>query len=130
MLPSASVPNLPLPGVPMFTTPELATIGLSEEKALAKGHSIDVFLSTFRPLLHTLGGRPVRSTMKLVVDAETDKVLGCHMFGDHAAEIVQLAAVALRMGATKKDFDSTIALHPTAAEELVTMRNKSYSKMP
>src|SRR5579862_7966503 len=81
----------------VFTTPELATIGLSEEKALAKGHSIDVFLSTFRPLLHTLGGRPVRSTMKLVVDAETDKVLGCHMFGDHAAEIVQLAAVALRI---------------------------------
>ena len=63
-----------------------------------------------------------------VVDAKTDKVLGIHILGDHAAEIIQLAAVALRMGATKKDFDRTIALHPTAAEELVTMRTKSYSK--
>ena len=112
----------------VFTTPELATVGLSEEKALAKGHDIDVYKSHFRPLLHTLGGRPVRTLIKMVVDARTDKVLGCHMFGDHAAEIIQVAAVALRMGATKQDFDSTIALHPTAAEELVTMRTKSYSK--
>jgi glutathione reductase (NADPH) len=114
----------------VFTTPELATIGLSEEKALAQGHEIDVYKSSFRPLLHTLGGRPVRSTMKLVVNGRTGKVLGCHMFGDHAAEIIQLAAVALRMGATKADFDATIALHPTAAEELVTMRTKTYSKSP
>jgi glutathione reductase (NADPH) len=112
----------------VFTTPELASIGLSEQKALLRGHSIDVYKSTFRPLLHTLGGRPVRSLMKLVVESRSGKVLGCHMFGDHAAEIVQAAAVAVRMGATKKDFDSTIALHPTAAEELVTMREKSYSK--
>ena len=68
--------------------------------------------------------------MKMIVDGATDKVLGCHIFGDHAAEIIQVVAVALRMGATKKDFDSTIALHPTAAEELVTMRSKSYSKTP
>jgi glutathione reductase (NADPH) len=114
----------------VFTTPELATIGLSEEKALAKGHAIDVYKSSFRPLLHTLGGRPVRTLMKLVVDSKTDKVLGCHIFGDHAAEIVQAVAVALRIGATKEDFDHTIALHPTAAEELVTMRTKSYSKAP
>ena len=114
----------------VFTTPELATIGLSEEKALAQGHAIDVYKSSFRPLLYTLGGRPIRSTMKLVVDSGTGKILGCHMFGDHAAEIIQLAAVALRMGATKADFDSTIALHPTAAEELVTMRTKTYSKVP
>jgi glutathione reductase (NADPH) len=112
----------------VFTTPELASIGLSEQKALLMGHSIDVYKSTFRPLLHTLGGRDVRTLMKLVVDAATGKVLGCHIFGDHASEIVQAAAVAIRMGATKKDFDSTIALHPTAAEELVTMREKSYSK--
>ena len=114
----------------VFTTPELATVGLSEEKALMLGHSIDVFKSSFRPLLHTLGGRPVRTLMKLVVDSATDKVLGCHIFGDHAAEIIQVAAVALKLGATKKDFDSTIALHPTAAEELVTMRTKSYSRSP
>ena len=114
----------------VFTTPEIATIGLSEEKALLKGHSVDVYRSTFRPLLHTLGGRAVRTLMKLVVDAKTRKVLGCHIFGDHASEIIQIVAVALRMGATKEDFDSTIALHPTAAEELVTMRTKSYSREP
>ncbi|HVV28547.1 MAG TPA: glutathione-disulfide reductase [Rhizomicrobium sp.] len=114
----------------VFTTPELAAIGLSEEKALAMGHSIDVYKSTFKPLLHTLGGRPVRTLMKMVVDAKTGRVLGVHIFGDHASEIVQVAAVALKLGATKKDFDSTIALHPTAAEELVTMRSKSYSKGP
>jgi glutathione reductase (NADPH) len=114
----------------VFSTPELAGTGLTEAKALAKGHAIDVYKSTFRPLLHTLGGRPVRTLMKLIVDAKTDKVLGCHIFGDHAAEIIQIVAICLKMGATKKDFDSTIALHPTAAEELVTMRTKSYSKEP
>jgi glutathione reductase (NADPH) len=114
----------------VFTTPELAAVGLSETTALGLGHSIDVYKSTFKPLLHTLGGRPVRTLMKLIVDAKTDKVLGCHMFGDHAAEVIQIVAVALKMGATKKDFDGTIALHPTAAEELVTMRTKSYSKTP
>ena len=114
----------------VFTTPELSSVGLSEEAALEQGHSIDVYKSTFRPLLHTLSGREVRTLMKLVVDAKSDRVLGCHIFGDHAAEIVQAAAIALRMGATKADFDRTIALHPTAAEELVTMRTKSYSKTP
>src|ERR1700761_4095738 len=114
----------------VFSTPELAGIGLTETKALLLGHSIDVYKSVFRPLLHTLGGRPVRTHMKLIVDSKTDKVLGCHIFGDHAAEVIQVVAVALKMGATKKDFDSTIALHPTAAEELVTMRTKSYSKTP
>ncbi|HEX4636017.1 MAG TPA: FAD-dependent oxidoreductase, partial [Rhizomicrobium sp.] len=114
----------------VFSTPELAGIGLTEIKALAKGHSIDVYKSTFKPLLHTLGGRPVRTYIKLIVDSGTDKVLGCHIFGDHAAEIIQSVAICLKMGATKKDFDSTIALHPTAAEELVTMRTRSYSKEP
>ena len=114
----------------VFTTPELAAVGLTEMAALGLGHSIDVYKSTFKPLLHTLGGRGVRTLMKLIVDAKTDKVLGCHIFGDHAAEIIQIVAVALKMGATKKDFDGTIALHPTAAEELVTMRAKSYSRTP
>jgi glutathione reductase (NADPH) len=114
----------------VFTTPELAAVGLTETTALGLGHSIDIYKSTFKPLLHTLGGRPVRTLMKLIVDAKTDKVLGCHIFGDHAAEVIQIVAVALKMGATKKDFDGTIALHPTAAEELVTMRSKSYSKTP
>ena len=114
----------------VFTTPELASVGLTETKALGLGKTIDVYKSTFKPLLHTLGGRPVRTHMKLIVDANTDKVLGCHIFGDHAAEVIQIVAVCLKMGATKRDFDSTIALHPTAAEELVTMRMKSYSKSP
>ena len=114
----------------VFTTPELAVVGMSEEKALLMGHTVDIYKSSFRPLLHTLGGRLVRTVMKMVVDQATQKVLGVHIFGDHAAEIIQLAAVALKLGATKQDFDSTIALHPTAAEELVTMRTKSYSKSP
>ncbi len=114
----------------VFSTPEIASVGLSEEMALLKGHTVDVYKASFRPLLHTLGGREVRTLMKLVVDAKTDRVLGCHMFGDHAAEIIQIAAVTLRLKATKKDFDSTMALHPTAAEELVTMRTKSYSRAP
>ncbi len=114
----------------VFTTPELACVGLSESTALLKGHAIDVYKSTFKPLLHTLGGRPVRTLIKLIVDSKTDKVLGCHIFGDHASEIIQIVAVCLKMGATKKDFDGTMALHPTAAEELVTMRTKSYSKAP
>ncbi|HEY4075406.1 MAG TPA: glutathione-disulfide reductase [Rhizomicrobium sp.] len=114
----------------VFTTPEIAGVGLTEVKALLKGFSIDVYKSTFKPLLHTLGGRPVRTYIKLIVDAKTDKVLGCHIFGDHAAEVIQIVAVCLKMGATKADFDGTIALHPTAAEELVTMRTKSYSKTP
>ncbi|HWM61807.1 MAG TPA: glutathione-disulfide reductase [Rhizomicrobium sp.] len=114
----------------VFTTPELACVGLSEQKALLMGHSIDVYKSTFKPLLHTLGGRPVRTHMKLIVDSRTDKVLGCHIFGDHASEIIQVVVVCLKMGATKADFDGTMALHPTAAEELVTMRSKSYSKSP
>ncbi|MGH6828183.1 MAG: FAD-dependent oxidoreductase, partial [Rhizomicrobium sp.] len=114
----------------VFTTPELSVVGLSEEKALGLGYAIDVYKANFRPLLHTLGGRPVRTLMKMVVEAKSDRVLGVHIFGDHASEIVQVAAVALKMGVTKAQFDATVALHPTAAEELVTMRTKAYSKAP
>jgi glutathione reductase (NADPH) len=94
------------------------------------GHAIDVYKSTFKPLKHTMTGSEERSLFKLVVDAKTGAVLGCHIFGWGAAEIIQMAAVAMKMGAKKSDFDATIALHPTAAEELVTMRTKSYSKEP
>jgi glutathione reductase (NADPH) len=123
-----TAPDLEFVPSAVFTSPEIAAVGLTEARALLLGHSIDVYQSQFRPLLHTLSGRNVRSTFKLIVDGKTDKVLGCHIFGDHAAEIMQIVAVALRMGATKAQFDATIALHPTAAEELVTMRNKNYSK--
>jgi glutathione reductase (NADPH) len=114
----------------VFTTPEIASIGMSEMKALGLGHAIDVYKSTFKPLKHTMTGSEERSHFKLIVDARTQVVLGCHIFGWGAAEIVQMVAVAMRMGAKKSDFDATIALHPTAAEELVTMRTKSYSKSP
>ncbi len=112
----------------VFSRPEIAAVGLTEARALEQGRAIDVYQSTFRPLKHTLSGRDHRARFKLVVDSKTQKVLGCHIFGFDAAEIVQMAAVAVKMGAKKSDFDATVALHPTAAEELVTMRSKSYSK--
>lgn len=114
----------------VFSQPEIGTVGLSEAQALEQGHAVDVYKSTFRPLKHTLSGREERALFKLVVDAKTDRVLGCHIFGPDAAEIVQIVAVAMKMGATKSQFDQTIALHPSAAEELVTMRAKSYSRAP
>jgi len=112
----------------VFSQPEIGVVGLAEHEALEKGHTIDVYKSNFRPLKFTLGGREERSLFKMIVDQKTDRVLGCHIFGRHAAEIIQVVGVAIKMGATKAQFDATIALHPTAAEELVTMRTKSYSK--
>jgi glutathione reductase (NADPH) len=114
----------------VFTQPEIGTVGLSESQALEKGFAIDVYKSQFRPLKNTLSGRAERALFKLVVDAQTDRVLGCHLFAPDAAEIVQVVAVAIKMGATKAQFDATVALHPSLAEELVTMRAKSYSKGP
>jgi glutathione reductase (NADPH) len=114
----------------VFTTPEIATVGMSEMKALGLGHTIDVYKSTFKPLKHTMTGSEERSAFKLIVDQKTQQVLGCHIFGWGAAEIIQIVAVAMKMGAKKSDFDSTVALHPTAAEELVTMRTNTYSRSP
>jgi glutathione reductase (NADPH) len=107
----------------VFTTPELATVGLAEATARAIGHDVAIYKSRFRSLRDTLSGREERVLMKLVVDRATDRVLGCHVLGADAAEIVQMAAVALQLGARKADFDATVALHPSAAEELVTMRD-------
>jgi glutathione reductase (NADPH) len=114
----------------VFTRPEIGTVGMSEERALALGHSIDIYKTTFLPLKNTLSGRRERTMMKLVVDSNDQKVLGCHIFGPEAGEMIQLVAVALKMGATKDQFDATIAVHPTMAEELVTMRNKTASRTP
>jgi len=114
----------------VFTTPEIATIGRSEANALEHGHSIDVYKSSFLPLKSTLAKSGDRAMMKLIVDQETGKLIGCHIFGADASEMAQLVAVAMKMGATKAQFDATVALHPSAAEELVTMRTKSYSKAP
>lgn len=105
----------------VFGLPQAATVGLPEAVARARGHEVDVYRTRFRPMLYTLPGLERRTMMKLVVDRATDRVLGCHMVGDDAGEIIQGFAVALSAGATKKDFDRTVALHPTAAEEFVTM---------
>jgi glutathione reductase (NADPH) len=112
----------------VFSQPEIGTVGLTEHAALARGHAIDVYKSSFRPLKNTLSGRDERALFKLIVDSKDNRVLGCHIFGPEAAEVIQVVAVAMKMGATKANFDATIALHPSAAEELVTMRTKSYSK--
>jgi glutathione reductase (NADPH) len=108
----------------VFSTPEIGTVGWPEMLAAERCTRLDVYKSRFRPLKATLSGREERMFMKLLVDADSGKVIGCHMLGADAAEIVQIAAIALRLGATKADFDATMALHPTAAEELVTMRQK------
>jgi glutathione reductase (NADPH) len=106
----------------VFTTPEIGTIGRSEQEARRMGYSVRVFETQFRPMRATMTGREDRTYMKLVVDADTDVVLGAHMLGPDAGEIMQSLGVAVTMGATKADFDRTIALHPSAAEEFVTMR--------
>ncbi len=108
----------------VFTTPEIGTVGLSEEDARARSSAVDIYETRFRPMRNVLAGRAARTLMKLVVDRPTDRVLGVHIFGPDAAEMVQMAAIALNMGATKADFDRTMALHPSAAEELVTLRAK------
>jgi glutathione reductase (NADPH) len=123
-------PNYEVIPTAVFTTPEIGVVGLSEQKALASGIAVDVYKSTFRPLALTLTTRQDRMMMKLVVDRASDRVLGCHIFGPNAGDMIQLVAVALKMGATKTQFDATMALHPSAAEELVTMRTKSYSRDP
>lgn len=106
----------------VFSLPNIGTVGLSEEQAREEGYRVQVFESRFRPMKLTLTESQERTLMKLVVDADTDRVLGCHMVGPEAGEIVQGLAVALKAGATKQIFDETIGVHPTAAEEFVTMR--------
>ncbi|MTD92790.1 glutathione-disulfide reductase [Hyphomicrobium sp. xq] len=108
----------------VFSTPEIATIGLPEHLARERCTKLDIYKASFRPIKATLSGRDERMFMKLLVDGESGKVIGCHVMGEDAAEIVQMAAIAIRLGATKADFDNTMALHPTSAEELVTMREK------
>jgi glutathione reductase (NADPH) len=106
----------------VFSTPEIGTVGLTEAEALAKCAGVLVFETAFRPMQATLSGRSEQVYMKLLVSEESDCVLGVHLLGREAAEMAQVAAIALKMGARKSDFDATMALHPTLAEELVTMR--------
>jgi glutathione reductase (NADPH) len=109
----------------VFCQPELGTVGLSEEQARTQYRDIAVYISDFKPMLQTLGGGADRITMKLIVDTASDRVIGCHMVGEHAAEIIQGMGIALKAGATKADFDATVGIHPSAAEEFVTMREKA-----
>ncbi|WP_305966076.1 glutathione-disulfide reductase [Marinobacter salsuginis] len=106
----------------VFCQPNIGTVGLTEEEAREAGHRLRIYRSEFRPMKYTLSGRDERSLMKLVVDDETDRVLGAHMVGPDAGEITQGLAVAIKAGATKAQFDSTLGIHPTSAEEFVTMR--------
>lgn len=115
----------------VFSMPPIATVGLTEEQARAKhGCAIDVYVSRFKPMKNTLSGRDERTLMKMIVERESDRVLGIHVLGPDAAEMVQGFAVALKCGATKAQLDSTIGIHPTAAEELVTMRDKRPDPSP
>ncbi|TAL75183.1 MAG: glutathione-disulfide reductase [Burkholderiaceae bacterium] len=108
----------------VFSQPPVGTVGLTEKQARDQGRPIDIYRSKFRPMHSTLSGRHDKTMMKLVVDRASDRVLGCHMVGADAAEITQGLAIALRCGATKAQFDKTVGIHPTAAEEFVTMRDK------
>jgi glutathione reductase (NADPH) len=108
----------------VFSQPEIGTVGLSEEAARELHPNVDVYKAQFRPLKSMISGRDEKMLMKLVIDADSDKVLGCHILGADAAEIVQMMAVPLKLGVTKEQLDLTMALHPSAAEELVTMRHK------
>ncbi len=105
----------------VFTQPEVGTVGLGQEEA-ADSYNVEIYRAAFRPMANILAGSDERMLMKLVVDKDSRKVLGCHIVGPAAGEMIQMAAIAIKMGATKEDFDRTVAVHPTAAEELVTMK--------
>ena len=111
----------------VFSEPEVGVIGLTEAQACQRLPKVDIYKTTFRPMKATLAGRDTRSFMKIVVDAMTGRVLGCHIVGPDAGEMIQLVGIAVKMKATKADFDTVMAVHPTAAEELVTMREKAFS---
>src|SRR6185312_8195312 len=109
----------------VFSQPPVATVGMTEHDARQAVAAVDIYRAQFRPMKHTLSGREERTMMKLVVDRRSDRVLGCHMVGADAPEIIQGLAIAIKCGATKRQFDQTVGIHPTAAEEFVTMRDKA-----
>jgi glutathione reductase (NADPH) len=106
----------------VFSQPEIGTVGLTQAEALIRHGAVDVYRTQFRPMKHTLSGRDEKMLMKVLVEPESDKVVGVHILGPDAGELSQVLGIALKMGARKADFDATMAVHPTAAEELVTMR--------
>lgn len=109
----------------VFTQPEIGTVGLSQADAEAEYGNLDIYKAKFRPMKNTLVGNDEKMLMKIIVAADTDKVVGCHILGPDSGEMSQLLGIAIKIGATKKDFDDTMAVHPTAAEELVTMKEPS-----
>ncbi len=109
----------------VFTTPEIGTVGLTEAKARADFACVDIYTTSFRPLKANVSGRAEKTFMKIIVDGETDRVLGVHILGHDAGEMAQLLGIAVKMGAKKADFDATMAVHPTSAEELVTLRTRT-----
>ncbi len=111
----------------VFSEPEVGVIGLTETQAAERYPRVDVYKTSFRPMKATLSGRDTRSFFKLIVDAASDRVLGCHIAGPDAGEMIQLVGIAVKMKATKADFDAVMAVHPTASEELVTLRSKAYT---
>lgn len=124
---STPMPNYKMIATAVFCQPNIGTLGLTEEEATEQGLKIDVYLSDFRAMRHTLSGSQERTLMKLIVEQGSEKIIGIHMVGADAGEILQGLAVAVTAGATKTDFDRTIGIHPTAAEEFVTMRTKTRS---
>ncbi len=110
----------------VFSHPEIGTVGLTEAQAGAEYGRVEVYKAVFRPMKHTLSGRSEKMLMKLIVDVESQKVVGAHVLGADSGEMAQLLAIPMKMGATKADFDRTMAVHPSAAEEFVTMYDPSY----
>ena len=108
----------------VFSQPPIGTVGLTESQARARGEEVDVYLSQFKPMKYTLAGRDEKVVMKLIVERKSDRVIGCHMLGADAPEIIQGLAVAMKCGATKAQFDATIGIHPSTAEEFVTLRDR------
>ena len=108
----------------VFSNPEAATVGMTEDQAREKlgDEGVKIYRARFRPLFHSLTGAAEKTLVKMVVDAQTDRVLGAHMVGEYSAEVIQGVAIAVKMGATKKDFDATVGIHPSTAEEFVTLR--------
>jgi glutathione reductase (NADPH) len=109
----------------VFSQPPIGAVGLTEEEARRQYGEIDIYCARFKPMKNTLSGRDERTLMKMVVDARTERVLGCHMLGPDAPEILQGLAIAVKCGASKRMFDETVGIHPSAAEEFVTMREKT-----
>ena len=123
---NATMPDHDMIATAVFTQPEIGTVGMSEEQAASQFPSVDVYRAHFRPMKNTLSGAPDKMLMKIISDTASGRVLGVHIMGPDSGELAQTLAIALKMGATKSDFDRTMAVHPTAAEELVTMYQPTY----